>query len=121
MTKRQVLAITRELRGRMLLDHWDIRVDFNEPTGSKADATTWRANTYDTATIRLAAEWRSFDERRMRELIAHELGHLLTRDLDEAVGSIKDELSGEVWNLFYDRYIHEIEGVVDRYGRILAS
>jgi hypothetical protein len=57
----------------------------------------------------------------MRQTILHELGHAVMRDLQQAVESSKDELEGSAWNLYYDRFLHELEGVVDRYATIIAT
>lgn len=121
MTKREVTSLLRELQVRMHLRHWDIEVDWHTPAEPGNEATLWVANTYDDAVLYLDRAWRSWSPYKMRQTLLHELGHALTRDLVQAVQSVKDEISGEAWNLYQDRFFHELEGVVDRYATILAS
>ena len=105
----------------MLLDHWRVEVSWLTAASEGADATTWRSDGYDEALLFFAPGWRKFSAGRMRHLIVHELGHLIVRDLDRAVESLKDEIPGEAWNLHYERYLHEVEGIVDRYATILVG
>lgn len=120
MTKREVEKLLRDLQVRMFLRHWDIAIDWNTAPNEGCDATLWVANTYDDAVLYLAAGWRSWSPWKMRQTLLHELGHATTRDLVSAVESIKDELEGSVWNVYQDRFFHELEGVVDRYATIVA-
>lgn len=99
---------------RLALTNWVVNVDFAEPALEEADATTWRSNSYDRATIRLAPEWRVWSVITANRLIVHELLHLITRDIDRVFASVEPEIGTQAWKLLDDRYDHEIEGLVDR-------
>jgi hypothetical protein len=122
VTQRDLRRIVRDLVRVMNLRDWRIRIDFEtRPAHAGSVASTWRSTHYDDAVIYLCEGWRGWVPAQARQIMAHELGHLITRDLDRAVESLEDELEGSAWNLYFERYIHELEGVVDRYAEIIAE
>lgn len=121
MSRRDAERLLRRLQVEMHLRHWEIRIDWDQAPKDGCDATLWCANSYDDAVLTLDSGWSSWGGWKLRQTIFHELGHAVTRDLVQAVEAVKDELDGSVWNLYQDRFFHELEGVVDRYATILAG
>ena len=121
MTKREVERTFARLVKLMRLGHWRIKLDLDSPAGEGNNADVWRSYQYDDASIRLAANWRQRSSREIAYLLAHELGHILLRDLDQAALSVEDDLGEEGFVHYERRYKHEAEGVVDRYAEMLAD
>jgi hypothetical protein len=109
-----------EMQERFGLGGWHIEIDFDHPLKGGTEAQITRPAYYDTGRLQLARKWAQWDEAKLRHLLAHELGHLLTRDLEEAVMDLKDFFTAQsTWQMFHKRYLQEIEGVVDRYASVI--
>lgn len=113
MTKAQMERIVREWQRRLGLERWDLDVAW-DPALEGSDASTWRSDSYDRATLRFDPEWASWDVEFTNRIVAHELLHLLTRDVDVVVKDAQDQMHRDAGTLIERRYLHEIEGFVDR-------
>lgn len=114
MTKGQLERIVRTWQGRLGLERWDLEVDFKEPSKEDSDASTWRSNDYDRATLRFADGWPKWSVQFANRIAVHELLHLVTRELDRVVEDVTDQMHREAATQIDRRYLHEIEGLVDR-------
>lgn len=114
MTKREVERALRVWTDRLGLSHWDIRIDWETPAHEDSDAGTWRANQYDRAVMFLAPEWREWNQKRMNQLLVHELLHLYVRDVDVVLDVALTLASSAAREQLESRYFHEVEGLVDR-------
>lgn len=114
MTAKQIIGIVSLWQGLLGLETWDILVDLDEPADDDNEAQAERSIFYDKAALKFAKSWRTWTNVYAHRVIVHELLHLVTRDLDQAHSSLEGQLHPHVWTLANERYIHEIEGVVDR-------
>lgn len=114
MTQAKILKLVASWQEFLGLSQWDIAVDFDTPTGEEANAHIFRFNQYDKAILYLNQDWKSWNLRHTNELIAHEMLHLLARDLEQAWQSVDNHVTDEVFMALDDRFVHELEGLVDR-------
>lgn len=121
MTKAQLERVVRVWQSRLSLESWDLSVAWvkdavtGEGCSEDADATTWRANTYDRAVVYPSPDkFGSWSDEVTNRIVVHELLHLVTRDLDRAVTAVEGQVHPDVFRMVEKRYDHEIEGVVDR-------
>jgi hypothetical protein len=114
MTEKRLRRLFADWQGRLGLSAWDITLNFREPCPDTADATTWRSDDYDRATIRFDKDWRKWNEVFAGRIAVHELLHLATRNLDRVVADLEGELHKDAYTQVDRRYSHEIEGLVDR-------
>jgi hypothetical protein len=81
-------------------------------------AWSWR---YESATISFNADdWRDWDDAKAARVVAHELLHLVGRDLAVTVRDLIDELPKAARPLARERWEHEYEGVTERLARVLT-
>ena len=112
MTKPQLERILRTWQRRLKLEHWDIKIDWNNPADDGAIADNERMNKYDDSIIRLSRTWPSWDSTYAAATIVHELLHCHDRDLQEAMKALDGD---KTWSA------HELEGFVDRLAVILVG
>lgn len=106
----------------MAVSHWHVRIEFDSVEGGAgARGAIWWTFQYDECTLHLPPGWREYDDVEFVRLIAHELGHLICRDLEMTFKSAEVSMNKHAWQQFRTRYVHEIEGVVDRYATIIAA
>lgn len=114
MTEDRLLELVGHWQEFLGLGEWTISVDFVTPAEDDEEACVlWRAH-YDEATMRLEPNWMLWDEARANGVIAHELIHLLLRDLRMAWHSVQQHVKPGAWLALADRYEHEFEGAIDR-------
>lgn len=114
MTRARLERVVRVWQQRLGLERWDIAIEWDEPCGEDANAATWRSSSYDRAEIRWDKEWRKWSARKANEYAVHELLHLHLRDVDEVVGSLEGQLHRDSYALVDGRYLHEVEGLIER-------
>jgi hypothetical protein len=107
VTRRQLECVVAAWQSRLKLESWRLRVVWDEPCSPDADATMWRSNQYERAELRFTPGWPKWDREFANLIVAHEMCHLLTRDVEESMKISRDGLGEFV----QDR---EIEGLVDR-------
>jgi hypothetical protein len=71
--------------------------------------------------LRLDAEWRTWDRKRLHLTICHELLHCLTRDLDAMIEQLEAPLSGDAYSLLTEQSEHLEEQLIERISRALVS
>jgi len=122
VTQAKVRKLVKNWQAFLGLTHWDVSVDFETPAGDDTVARVWRSNYYDKAIIYLDVEWKSWTQIEANHVVAHELVHLLTRDLEEAIASVRGHVTEDgAWLAIEDRLSHELEGVVDRLADKLVT
>lgn len=120
MTKTRMRAIARLYIETLKLGSWNIELDFDTELarGDAEVAWTWD---YDEATIRLdAKQWRAWSDEKAMRVVAHELVHVLMRDLMVAVEETLDQLPKRLRPLAHARYDHELEGVTERVAALIS-
>jgi hypothetical protein len=131
MSRRELERRLRVWQSRLKLDHWQIRLNLDEPVqteGSTAEiGKTWD---YDRAEIRLARGWRSWnvgqpiDEtgETVDGALVHELLHIHLRELHWTHHKLMDgHLHRDAAALSDDAYNHAEEGLIDRLSRVLVE
>lgn len=108
--------IWRTWQRRLGLEGWDVTFEWDHPIfgDDTAHAEIWRSNSYDTVRVRFNSDFTTWSRARANKHVVHELCHLMTRDLDQAVESAEAIVSRDAYKLLESRYSHEVEGVVDR-------
>lgn len=114
MSKGELRRIVRVWQGRLGADQWELEVDFSEPSRDGTDASTWRSNDYDRATMRFGDGWEKWSVEFANRIAVHELLHLGTREVDRVVDDVTDQMHREAATQIERRYLHEVEGFVDR-------
>jgi hypothetical protein len=121
-TAKEVERVLAEWQRRLGLDRWDIEVAWTEPLNAEeAFAEIEAQNPYDVAVLRLSRAWPEWDRRLLNATIAHELCHLLIRDLWLAAESVESFAPAEAWRVFKSRWEHHEEQSVDRLARMLVD
>ena len=122
MTKREVIKLVEAYQARLMLTHWKVEVEFDVELESKtADAMVVWDWSYDNAVVQLKEGWRDWSDDEAAKVIAHELLHLVLRDLEVSVADSCDYLPDDEKRHVRDRFQHEIEGVVDRLAVIVTG
>jgi hypothetical protein len=110
---------------RLRLDHWDIRIDWTvEPDdGHVAQIKAW--DVYDYATVRFnqtpdkgISAWSRLVANRN---VAHELLHLVMRDVDYVCETGELVLAASVWKVFEANFDNTMEQAVDRLASVLVD
>ena len=108
ITRKQLERIVWEWQKRLGLGTWDVKLDFSEPCPDNADAVVTRSNQYERATVRFDKDWPKWTKPFANLIVAHEMVHLLTRDIDEVW---KEAEKQDVLDRIFDR---EMEKLVDK-------
>lgn len=114
VTREQIEQIVSEWQIALGLQLWDLKVDWNKPCEEDADASTWRSNQYERATMHFPESIEGLDLATANRLVVHELLHLHTRGIDELLKDTYDQMHRDASSQVERRYEKEIEGVVDR-------
>lgn len=122
MTARRLRELVARYQRRLGLLHWTIEVDLDtELQGTRNAEVRW-AWSYDSAVVVLdAGEWPGWSPDYAERIVAHELLHVLTRDLCVAASEAADCLPKAARKVVKDRWDHELEGVVERLAAVLAG
>jgi hypothetical protein len=121
VTAKEVEEILVDWQLRLGLDRWDIEVAWTEPLNEDVLAEIDPHNPYDVAVLRLCSAWSDWDRRTLNTIIAHELCHLVIRDLWLAAESVESFAPAEAWRVFKARWDHHEEQAVDRLARMLVD
>lgn len=113
MTKRGLEKILTSWQRRLPLDAWTVWIDWTEPARPGARASVFIPDDYHRARICIAEDYTSWDEYEAECTLAHELIHLLLRDLDAVAAQAADMLGVEARTLSRKAWDHAEEGVVD--------
>lgn len=101
-----------QLQTAMKLDHWHITLEDDWPGHlDDSDAAAWRSESYNRA--KLYFDGPDDDMEHLRQNVVHELVHLILRDLDRVIESLKDHINPAAWHLIDDRFDHEREQAVE--------
>jgi hypothetical protein len=114
ITRKQVERTLRVWQTRLGLQTWDIKIDWEKSAGDDINASTYRLNTYDRATLCFDTAYVNWSKEFLNQTVVHELLHLVTRDLDRVFADFEISAHPEAYRVLDKRYDHEIEGVVDR-------
>ena len=119
---KEVEQILAEWQRRLGLDRWEIEVAWTEPVDEEDSlAEIEPHNPYEVAVLRLCCSWSGWDRRTLNTIIAHELCHLVIRDLWLAAESVESFAPAEAWRVFKARWDHHEEQAVDRLARMLVN
>ena len=121
MTREHLELIVREWQRRLNIPHWRVTIDWDEPANENNYAEITRTGAlYEGARMRLEPGYETWPLELANELIAHELMHAVMFDLQAAVESAEEVMTGAAFKLFEHRFVHELEGVVDRLALMLV-
>lgn len=122
MTRARLRQLLASLAHDLGLAGWAINLDFDTPptTTTRTAEVEFHRN-YDWAAIRVDPGWREWTESESIHTLAHELFHLLHRDVDEAARAASMRLGSQARAVWDDAYDHALEGFVDRCAVALAK
>jgi hypothetical protein len=128
VTEREIEQLLRRWQRRMGLDRWRITLDLARPAarfGDGDDDYQWaeldRSNNYETATIRLHPNWRSWSEAEAQEHLVHELVHVWMRDLEEAIKVFEGRVLYDVFAVGREAFAQRLEATVELIMRQLIA
>ncbi len=121
MTRARLGRLLRRWQKVLKLEHWQLDLDFDNPTEEGHDSEAWYSQDYDKATIRFSVEWPTWADRFAAETIAHELMHIQLRGINVAVDSLEGLIGKDSQAAFDKRWNHELEGLCDRVAICLVD
>lgn len=122
LKKSDIEKMVRVWQARMRLTHWTIKIDWDTLLDEGFRSGECEVSKrYDVATIRFGAGFPTWDRVFANQTVVHELLHVAGRDLDESVNAIDSQLSKRLFELFYERFEHENEGVIERTACVLVD
>ena len=101
------------------LSQWEVRVSA-EPSENDAWADIEAHSQADMATLRISADYWKQDADKRRQILTHELLHLVTARLDQTVDGLEETLGSTAWGVFEPQFENATERVVEHLARILA-
>lgn len=125
MTIKQLGKRVAHWQDILCLGNWEFDVcivdELGEDSEYRAVASVDAMDDYDTATIKFLRDWLdNADEQDIDRKIVHELMHVLFRNYDHAVQSIRSQVGGQAAYVWGDRLDHEEEWLVETLARILV-
>jgi hypothetical protein len=122
MTRERLEQIVREWERRLNITHWRITLEWDKPAPDGVYAQITRGgDMYETAGLQFATDFNTWSVKVANEIVAHELLHVVLFDLQAAGDAAEEVLNGEAFKLFDARFMHELEGVVDRLALLLVE
>lgn len=122
MTKRGIERLIEDLRPVMRLERWKIEASFPETMSEGVLAEVNRLGDYFEATLRIAPAHKTWSKTKAREVLAHELAHLIFSDIDAYVDRLhKQRLSPHEQEYANGNYDSLVEAAVDWVGVIVSD
>jgi hypothetical protein len=123
MTKKKVRRIVEQLQPIMRLERWKIETSFPEKlTDEDALAEITRVGDYFEARLSIGPKYPAWTKKKAREILAHELAHLIFGDLDIYVETLHEQrLAPAELKLANARYQAVQEAAVDWVSVIVAD
>ena len=122
MTSAQKRAFLKYLAGAQQtfgLQNWEITLNeqhANEDSNAEIEVSD---NLY-SAKLYLSPEFWTSKPQVQREIIAHELLHIMFSGFERAVGSLEETVGSAAWGPFYKFYDTEVERAADAVSRVAA-
>lgn len=83
MTRKQIRRLVKELRPIMRLERWKIDLSFPDKlTDEDALAQITRVGDYFEARMSIGPKYKEWTKKQAREIVAHELAHLVLGDIE---------------------------------------
>lgn len=124
LSRESLEAIVREWQRRLNIPHWRIVVNWEkalDPAETWAEIDREGNAQYEAAEMRFASNAHSWNVQLANEVIVHELMHMLVSDLDVAVASAADVMTGPAYKVFGARVLHETEGLIDKIALLFVQ
>jgi hypothetical protein len=124
MTKKEIRRIIERLQPIMRLERWKIETSFPEKltNGDEALAEITRVGDYFEARLSIGPKYPAWTKKKAREILAHELAHLVFGDIDNYVASLHEQrVAPAELKLAQARYECVVEAAVDWVGVIVSD
>ena len=115
----RISAWINDARALLGLSTWRIVISL-DAAESDAWADIEPNHHADSATLRLANDFWKQPPDKQREILAHELLHLVVCRQDQLVENLEDALGKVAWSVFEPQYDDATERTVDNLARIIA-
>jgi hypothetical protein len=108
-----------ELQVALNITYWKITV-----VRDAADVEAWAdINPHaqaETADLRVSHDFWKQTPEHQREILAHEMLHIVTARLDQTVESLEEAFGKVAWAVYEPQYVNATERVVDHIAKVLA-
>ena len=123
MSRKQIRRLIAELRPVMRLERWKIETVFPEKMNDEeALAEITRLGDYWEARLAVGPKYPTWTKKKAREILAHELAHLIFADIDTYVGRLQEQrLAPAEAKLEAGNYESLVEAAVDWVGVIVSD
>jgi hypothetical protein len=124
VTREHLEAIVREWQRRLNIPHWRIVINWEkqlDPAETFAEIDREGNSQYEAAELRFASNATTWNVTMANEIVVHELMHMLASDLDVAVASSADAMTGPAYKVFGARVLHELEGLIDKVALLFVQ
>jgi hypothetical protein len=124
LTRENLEAVVREWQRRLNIPHWRVVINWEkhlDPAETFAEIRRDGEAQYEGAELLVASNWATWKLVDANEIIVHELMHMLASDLDVAVASAADVMTGPAYKVFSARTLHESEGLIDKVALLLVK
>lgn len=121
MSKREIRALVKELQPIMRLERWKIEVSFVASL-DEAHAQINRIGDYWEAKLDVGPQYKGWSKTKAREILAHELAHLIFSDIDNHVARLHDAWVPQAVQQFATQtYSSMLEAAVDWVSVIVSD
>lgn len=112
-------AYVADLQAALNVSHWKVTIARDaSDVDSWADINPHEQNA--TAELRISHDfWRQTPEMQ-REVLTHEILHLVTARLDQTVEALEDAMGKVLWAVFEPQFVNATERTVDHLAKIFA-
>jgi len=112
-------AYVSELQAALNLAHWKVSI-----ARDASDVDAWAdINPHEqnhTAELRISHDFWKQTPEHQREILIHEMLHLVTARLDQTVEALEDAFGKVIWAVFEPQYENATERAVDHLARVIA-
>jgi len=112
-------AYVADLQAALNVAHWKVNI-----AREASDVDSWAdINPHEqnlTAELRVSHDFWKQTPEQQREVLCHEILHLVTARLDQTVEALEDAMGKVLWAVFELQYENATERAVDHLARVLA-
>ena len=112
-------AYVQEIQAALNVAEWRVTVA-REASDVEAWADINPSEVAQTAELRVSHDFWAQSASRQREVLTHEMLHLVTARLDQTVEALEEPLGKVAWAVFEPQYEMHTERVVDHLALVLA-
>jgi hypothetical protein len=113
-------AYVAELQEALNITNWKVTI-----AREASDVEAWAdINPHEqnyTAELRVSHDFWKQTPQQQREVLTHEMLHIVTARLDQTIEALEEAFGKVVWTIFEPQYVNATERAVDHIARVLAQ